>query len=91
MKAGLLAGFAIGLAAAGDSAAETPSATPAVESVWVGAPTPLTPAPAPARAEAPLVSPVQRSGPLRLTSPRGYPVTVFNTYHPRWVVEVFGR
>ena len=91
MKAAMLVGFAIGLAAAEGWAAEMQNATPPVEIVGVGKPTPLTPALPPASAAAPLSSPVYPSRPAPTAYPTRYPVTVFHHYHPHWVVEVVGR
>ncbi len=88
MKVARLVGVAIGLAVAGGWAAEMPSATPGVE---IGGPIPLTPAPAPTGAGTPLVSPVYQSVPAPRADPTRYPVTVFNPYHPHWVIDVFGR
>jgi hypothetical protein len=88
MKVAILVGMGVGLAAAGGWAAETPNATPAVQ---IGGPTPLTPAPAPTRTVAPLVSPAYPSVPASRAYPTRYPMTMFNPYHPHWVIEVFGR
>ena len=88
MKVAIAVGIEFGLAAAGVWAAEIPNSTPAVE---IGLPIPLTPAPAPTRAGTPLVSPVYPSVPAPKAYPRPYPVTVFNPYHPHWVIDVFGR
>jgi hypothetical protein len=91
MKAAMFVGFAIGLTAAGGLTAEMPNATPGVGPVGVGAPTPLAPAPAPMSVGAPFASPVQPSRPPRRANLTQYPMTVYNPYHPHWVVEVFGR
>lgn len=89
MKVVILVGVGISVAAAGGCTAETPNATPAAESVGVGAPIPLTPAPA--SVAAPLVSPVYPSVAASRAYPTEYPLTVFNPDHPHWVIDVFGR
>jgi hypothetical protein len=91
VKVAILVGIAIGLAAAGGWAAEMPNAMPVAESARVGGPIPITPAPAPTSAAAPLVSPVYPSVPASRAYPTRYPVTVFDPYHPHWIIEVFGR
>jgi hypothetical protein len=88
MKVTILVGIATGLAAAGGWATEMPNATPAGE---IGGPIPLIPAPAPTSAGAPLVPPVYPSVPGPRAYTTRYPVAVFNSYHPHWVIEVFGR
>jgi hypothetical protein len=90
MKAALLLGLGIGLAAGGGWAAEMPGAMPAGDSAGVGAPTRLAPAPAPT-GTAPLFAPSYALRPPPMASPTRYPMAVFNAYHPHWVVEVFGR
>ena len=91
MKVAILVGVGISVATAGGCTAEMPNATPAAEPVRVGGPIPLTPAPAPASAAAPLVSPVYPSVPAPSADPTRYRVTVFNPYHPHWVIDVFDR
>ena len=88
MKVAILVGVTIGLAVAGGWAAEMPNATPAPQ---IGGPIPLTPAPAPTRAGKPAVSPVYPSVSASRAYPTPHPATVFNPYHPHWVIEMFGR
>jgi len=85
MKAVILAGFAMGFAATSAWAAEMP----AVESIGVGAPTLLTPAPTSAGAA--FFSPASPSRRIRRASPTRYPPTAYNPYHPHWIVQVVGR
>jgi len=90
MKAAALVGLAIGFAATGCRAAGVPNSAPSADAVGVGAPTPLTPGPALTNVPRP-AWPVYPSRPLRPANPARYPAAVFDTYHPHWVIEVFGR
>ena len=90
MKAAIFVGIGIGLAAAGGLAAEMPNAKQGIE-VAAGAPTPLTPAPAPTRVAARFVTPIHSSGPMRRPNRTLSSAPVLNPYHPHWVVQVFGH
>jgi hypothetical protein len=52
---------------------------------------PLIPAVLPASAGTPLVASVQQQRLLRSAARTQYPMTVYNPYHPHWIIWVFGR
>ena len=89
MKAIKLLSFGIGLAALLGCAAEAPSVTPA-DYVSVGTPTPLVSAPSVSSGAAPhpLMAPY-RSSPPPAPDPTT-PVAIDNSYHPHWIVDVYG-
>jgi hypothetical protein len=88
MRPMMFVGCIVVLTAADGWAAEMPVSAPDT-GVGVGAPTQLAPAPPSTRT--PLVWPVPPSRPMRQAYPARYPMSVYNPYHPHWVVDVFGR
>jgi hypothetical protein len=89
MNAIMLVGLGVGLAAICGCVAAAPGGTPLAEMNSVGTPTPLAPPTASTDGPPAPLTAAYRSGrqPGLYPTP---PITIDNSYHPSWTVDVYG-